>query len=440
MADERTNPLGREAILGVALRGTGAAAALALAVLLAQQATPEFVGHYFVALAAFQLIQLATIGGCDAAILRALPSAGDNAARGGIWRAARRTAGRRGVVVVVLCYVVAAIIGQVGSARVAMYIAWMGTFALPAAIVNLVARWMLACEKTGMAFALEALVAPVVQLAIYVSLAGPLGPEISVLVAFAIGWMVAWLLASRILVLDLPRKYRVAWDGLEPVSISSLDRNMLASNIAQHLGSSVDIWLLGLLSGPVAVAQLGIAVRLTRPGKLLANTVGLTLARDFAGEHGRDHGHALQQAIRLAAMGLVAIALSAGLGRRVMAAIGPSYAAAYIPLVLLTVALTLQMAAAPFVIRLKMQGGEGRVRGAFLLGLGVQLITLAPLAIYWGATGAAVARLMAISVIFGVVSLRAERRLRREMRSCESGGEERLTCSTGAVRRTRRLP
>ena len=176
----------------------------------------------------------------------------------------------------------------------------------------------------------------------------------------------------------------------------------------------VEICVIGLLLSPIEAGLYYAAARIAALFSIIAAGLHVYASREIAQHAARPRGSEMRVALRLVA-GVTALTVSGGIllvgggGRTLLTLFGPTFEAAYLPLVTLTVGVAAIAVAGPVPALLRLTGHEGvhaRIAGACAL---LRCVSVAIGAMAYGLEAATIASAVC-SVVCAIILRRACRR------------------------------
>jgi O-antigen/teichoic acid export membrane protein len=192
----------------------------------------------------------------------------------------------------------------------------------------------------------------------------------------------------------MPHRARTA-DVVAPKGWVNSAATLAAVDILRQLDATYGILLIGALSGQAEAGYFRVAMSTIIIVATPLSVFNVVLAPTLARLHSEANLHRLQLILSVSAIAMFASALAAlfvicVVGQPLIVAIfGQSYAPAWTPLVLLTIAQTISGFFGVGWVSLSMSGGERMLTKSFAISVAVSIIFAVPLIVLWGACGAA---------------------------------------------------
>jgi len=170
---------------------------------------------------------------------------------------------------------------------------------------------------------------------------------------------------------------------------------LAAVDILRQLDATYGILLIGALSGQAEAGYFRVAISMVVVIATPLSVFNVVLAPTLARLHSEANLHRLQWILSGSAIAMFASAVAALLvifiaGEPLIVAVfGQSYAPAWTPLVLLTIAQAISGFFGVGWVSLSMSGGERMLTKSFAVSVAVSVIFAIPLIVLWGASGAA---------------------------------------------------
>lgn len=229
-----------------------------------------------------------------------------------------------------------------------------------------------------------------------------------------IGWAIAWQFApptiAALIVWPILARRSVTWrtPRLAAARFALRDgRHLFASSLAHSLMGSAPVVVLGLVSVPTQAASYGAAERFGNAGRGVLFTVTDSLMPRMVDARG-DRGRSQRRAIMAGVFALFALAgavLIVSAGWFVPWYLGPGFDEVVPVTRIIGLALVAGGGIAVLMLDLNSQGRYSATASAMMCGAGIHLAVLVPMAIGFGAVGAAWALVLGELCITGILAV-----------------------------------